>query len=305
MHRINVICPVYREEEVIELFHERLSKALVELDQRYRIRITYVADPSPDRTETVLSGISARDERVEVLVMSRRFGHQAALVAGLERSDADAVIMLDSDLQHPPELIPRLVAEWQAGAEVVQTIRRDGPEITVLKRATSLWFYRILLWFRAIDLPVGASDYRLLSRRVVEVFRAELPEQNPFRRGLVAWVGYKVANVPFVPVARTVGRSNYRATTLINFALNGLCSFSKLPLRFCIGLGLAVSALSFIGGGVELVLYLMGTFKVPGWPSLIAALCFLGGHPAVLPRRHRGVYRPDFRRGETATALHH
>jgi polyisoprenyl-phosphate glycosyltransferase len=209
--------------------------------------------------------------------MSRRFGHQAALIAGIDHSSADAVVMLDSDLQHPPELIARLVGLWEQGAEIVQAVRMDGAETGALKRLTSRWFYKLFLKLGIVELPVGASDFRLLSRRVADVMRAQLPEQNPFLRGLVGWLGFKVAHVPFIPAPRERGRSNYRTSTLFTFALNGICSFSKLPLRFCIGLGLTVAVLSFVGGVGELLLYALGRTEVPGWPSLIAALCFLGG----------------------------
>src|SRR5215813_7193786 len=277
MKSIDIICPVFREEEVIGLFHERLSAALQPLGQHYGIRILYVLDPSPDHTEMALSAISAADPRVEVLVMSRRFGHQAALIAGIDDTRADAVIMLDSDLQHPPELIPRLVELWEQGTEIVQAVRMDGAETGVLKRLTSRWFYTLFHKLGVVELPAGASDYRLLSRRVAEVVRAQLPEQNPFLRGLVGWVGFNVVHVPFKPAPREFGRTNYRASTLFTFALNGICSFSKLPLRFCSGLGLALAVISLLGGIGELLLYAVGRVEVPGWPSLIAALCFLGG----------------------------
>jgi len=277
MKAIDIVCPVFREEEVIGLFHERLSAAIEPIGRHYAIRILYVLDPSSDGTEAVLSAISANDPRVAVLVMSRRFGHQSALIAGMDHSQADATIMLDSDLQHPPELIPRLVALWEEGADIVQAVRQDGRETGILKRLTSRWFYKLFLRMGFVQLAVGASDYRLLSRRVVEVIRARLPEQNPFLRGLVGWIGFRVANVPFQPAPRARGRSHYRASTLLNFALNGICSFSKVPLRFCIGLGLVVAGASFIGGVAELLLYALGRTEVPGWPSLIAALCFLGG----------------------------
>src|SRR5262249_15776521 len=195
MPTIDVICPVYREEKVIALFHDRLSAVLNSLDEAYTFRILYVLDPSPDGTEMALSTISAQDPRVEVLVMSRRFGHQAALIAGLDHSRADAAVMLDSDLQHPPELIPRLVHPWEQGAEIVQAVRQDGAETGFLRRLTSRWFYKLFLKLGVVELPVGASDYRLLSRRVAEVVRAQLPEQNPFLRGLVGWVGFETAHV--------------------------------------------------------------------------------------------------------------
>jgi polyisoprenyl-phosphate glycosyltransferase len=277
MRSLDVVCPVFREEEMIELFHRQLAAALQPLEQRYRIRIVYVLDPSPDRTEPLLQPISARDPRVEVIVMSRRFGHQAALIAGIDCSRGDAVVMLDSDLQHPPELIAPMVEQWENGADIVQMVRQDGSETGLAKRLTSRWFYSLLQRFGAVDLPAGASDYRLLSQRVAEVVRAQITERNPFLRGLVSWVGFDIVHLPFVPSARPGGRSHYRTSTLINFALNGICSFSKFPLRFCVALGMAIACLSFLGGFLEIVFYALGTIDVPGWASLIAALCFLSG----------------------------
>jgi dolichol-phosphate mannosyltransferase len=277
MRSIDIVCPVFREEEMIELFHRHLTAALQPLDQRYRIRIVYVLDPSPDKTELLLRSISANDPRVEVIVMSRRFGHQAALIAGIDSSRGDAVVMLDSDMQHPPELIAQMIERWEHGADIVQMVRQDGSETGLGKRLTSRWFYYLLRRVGAVDLPAGASDYRLLSQRVAEVVRAQITERNPFLRGLVSWVGFDIVHVPFVPSARPGGRSHYRSSTLINFALNGVCSFSKFPLRFCVALGMIIACLSFLGGFLEIIFYAFGTIEVPGWASLIAALCFLSG----------------------------
>jgi dolichol-phosphate mannosyltransferase len=277
MQSLDIVCPVFREEEMIALFHRQLSAGLEPLDHRYRIRIIYVLDPSPDRTEALLSSISAADPRVEVLVMSRRFGHQAALIAGIDSSRGDAVVMLDSDMQHPPELIPQLVDQWEHGADVVQMIRQDGSETRLLKRLTSRWFYNFLQKLGAVDLPAGASDYRLLSQRVATVVRSQITERNPFLRGLVSWVGFNIVHLPYKPSPRQGGRSHYRSSTLINFALNGICSFSKLPLRFCVGLGMAIAFLSFLAGFLEIIFYMLGAIEVPGWSSLIAAVCFLSG----------------------------
>ncbi|RUT99492.1 glycosyltransferase [Mesorhizobium sp. USDA-HM6] len=277
MKTIDIVCPVFREEEAISLFHERLMGVLDSHRDVHRFRVRYVLDPSGDQTEAILKAIALADERVELLVMSRRFGHQAALVAGMDRSDAEAVIMLDSDLQHPPELIPDLIRRWADGADIVQTVRQDLGEIHVLKRMTSRWFYRLFRKLGGVGLQVGAADYRLLSRRVVEIFRNEVREHNPFLRGLVGWVGFRVDYVPFVPAARTHGRSKYRLSTLLNFALNGICSFSKVPLRFCVGSGLVLSILSLIVGAIQIALHFTKTVDVPGWSSLFAAVIFIGG----------------------------
>jgi glycosyltransferase involved in cell wall biosynthesis len=277
MKIFDIICPAYREEEAIGRFHHRLVATLDQFSTRYQVRILYVMDPSPDRTELALRDISARDRRVRVLIMSRRFGHQAALVAGMDRCDGDAVIMLDSDLQHPPELIPTLIERWESGADIVQTIRQDGSETAAAKRFTSRLFYRMLLKLSSVELQPGAADYRLLSRRVVSVFRAQMREHNPFLRGLVSWVGFNVSFVPFVPARREHGRSKYRVSTLLNFALNGMFSFSNLPLRICIGAGFVTAGLSLLGAVVQVFFYLTGSRAVPGWASLYMIASFIGG----------------------------
>src|ERR1700722_3608149 len=278
MKSIDVICPVFQEEEVIESFHEKLVEALTNLSARYRIRIVYVLDPSPDRTEAKLLALSKQEPRIEILVMSRRFGHQAALMAGMDHSSADAVVMLDSDLQHPPELIPQFVRRWEDGADIVQGIRNDGRDIHPAKRLTSRWFYLLFEKIGAVDLQVGAADFRLMSARIVRIFQTQMREHNPFLRGLVGWVGFRVDYVPFVPAQRTKGRSKYRATTLFNFALNGICSFSKAPLRFCIVTGIVLALLSILAGAAQIVAYFVfSRTNVPGWASLVASVTFLGG----------------------------
>ena len=277
MQKIDIVCPVYREEKVVQLFHERLASAIAPLAKRFEVRIVYIVDPSPDRTEELLSSISATDPAVEVLVMSRRFGHQAALIAGIELSDADALVMLDSDLQHPPELIPELVSHWENGADVVQAVRQDASEIPPLKRCTSRYFYKVLGLASGVQLPIGASDYRLLTRRVCDIIGTQLTEQNPFLRGLVSWVGFNTVLVPYRPLARGAGQSNYSVLALVNFAVNGIFSFSKLPLRACTVLGFSMAALGFLCGFVEVVIYLSGTAEVPGWASIFTAVTFMGG----------------------------
>lgn len=274
---LDVICPVYREEEVIASFHARLVKTLDALPDNYTVHITYVIDPSPDRTENILTSIADADPRVEVLTMSRRFGHQMALVAGIDHSDGDIIVMLDSDLQHPPELIPELLRHWQEGSEIVQTIRKDGAETSWLKRSTSRWFYSTFMKVGAVDLQSGAADYRLITRRVAEVFRTEIREHNQFLRGLISWVGFRVSFVPFSPVSRQQGRSKYRPATLMNFALNGICSFSKVPLRFCIGAGFILAMLSLLVALAQIVVYATGSVEVPGWTSLIVMVSFASG----------------------------
>lgn len=209
--------------------------------------------------------------------MSRRFGHQAALIAGIDESCGDALIMLDSDLQHPPELISTLLEHWENGADVVQTLRTDGEEIPRAKRATSRWFYDLLGKVSAIDLKPGAADYRLISRKVVTKFQTDIREQNPFLRGLITWVGFNITYVPFTTVKRFGGQSNYSVSRLFAFALNGVTSFSKLPLRLCISAGLAMAFFSILLGIANIGFYLFGDSSVPGWASLFALVAFTSG----------------------------
>jgi dolichol-phosphate mannosyltransferase len=277
MKTIDIICPVYCEEEVIGVFHERLAAVIERLSDRYRMRVLYVVDPSPDGTEAILCDISARDPHVNIIVMSRRFGHQSALIAGMDHADSDAVVMLDTDLQHPPELIPTLIDRWESGAEIVQTIRQDGTETALAKRLSSRLFYRTLLKVGSVQLTPGAADYRLISSRVVSVFRTQMREHNPFLRGLVNWVGFNVCFVPFVPAGRGLGRSKYGLSALINFALNGICSFSNLPLRLCTAAGFVIAILSLLGASLQLVFYFLGSQIVPGWASLFMLGSFIGG----------------------------
>jgi polyisoprenyl-phosphate glycosyltransferase len=277
MKSLEILCPVFREEEVILDFYRSLVAAIAPLRDRYRIKVTFAVDPASDGTEDVLFGLAASDPSVRVMVMSRRFGHQAALIAGIDASDADALIMLDSDGQHPPGLILKLVEEWEAGSQIVQTIRRDGAETGFLKRTTSSMFYRLISWIGSIDLRSGAADYRLLDAAVVSIIRDQLQERNMFLRGVVAWVGFRISFVEFEPLRRLSGASKYRPSILFNFALQGISSFSKTPLRLCTITGMVVASLSMLAGTSLVVAYLLGHGAVQGWASLMTFVSFLGG----------------------------
>lgn len=277
MKTIQILCPVFREEEVILEFHARLRAAVEPLTERYAISYVYSVDPGNDRTEEILFALAEREPEVRVIVMSRRFGHMAALVAGIDVSDADALVMLDSDGQHPPELIPRLVEKWEGGAQIVQTLRKDGAETKFLKRTTSAMFYKLLSRIGSIDLKGGAADFRLLDRRIVAVIRDQFQERNMFLRGIVAWVGYNVVFIEFEPHVRLHGVTKYRPSILFNFALQGISAFSKVPLRLCTVLGVGIAVLSMVAGAAEVIAYLFGHRDVAGWASLMTFVSFLGG----------------------------
>ncbi|MEO6748423.1 MAG: glycosyltransferase family 2 protein [Casimicrobiaceae bacterium] len=274
---LSIVCPVFREAETIDAFHAALLEALEPLRARYEIEILYVVDPSDDGTELRIAAIADASSKVTAIIMSRRFGHQAALLAGIEESAGDAVVMLDSDLQHPPGLIAELVRRWEEGAEIVQTLRREDPSAPWLRRTTSRLFYQLLLRIGSIDIPAGAADFRLISARVATTLRDELPERNPFLRGLFSWVGFNVCYVAYDPAPRLAGASKYRVGTLFTFALNGIFSFSKVPLRMCIAAGTALALVSFVFTLMQVVMYWMGNRMVPGWASLFGAVGIIGG----------------------------
>lgn len=277
MKSIDILCPVFREERALLGFHQRLQAAVAELTGRFAFRYIYAMDPSPDSTEEVLCELTDIDSDVRVIVMSRRFGHQAALLAGIDACEGDALIMLDSDGQHPPELIPELVRAWESGSQIVQTLRKDGSETGLLKRTTSAWFYRLLSRVGSIELRSGAADYRLLDRSVVDVIRDDITERNVFLRGIIAWVGYSTTFIDFTPMARMSGTSNYRPSILINFAIQGISSFSKMPLRLCTVTGMIVALLSAVAATLMVIDYFAGTQVVPGWATLLAFIAFFGG----------------------------
>jgi dolichol-phosphate mannosyltransferase len=275
--RLDVICPVFREEEGIAAFHAELSSVLTGLEDRYSWRVIYVLDPAPDATEERLREVCQQSQHAHTIVLSRRFGHQAALVAGLDHADADAVVMMDSDLQHPPETILEMVAAFERGADIVQGVRLDSAKTGWLKRTTSRAFYRLMSRIASINLEVGSADFRLLSRRVVDVFRTDLTERNPFVRGLTSWVGYTVAYVGFACRDRVAGKSKYSMTTLVEFAITGVTSFSKLPIRAAAVIGFVLSLFSLAYAGVAVVSYFSSAYVPPGWASMVAVVSFVGG----------------------------
>jgi len=269
-----VVCPVYNEEPVILDLHEELRRALAGLPG-WSWRVLYVVDRGTDRSLDLLRALAGADPAVSVLSLSSRFGQQAALLAGLDHSDADAVVMLDSDLQHPPSVIPELVARHEQGFDVVYTVRERDRSIPLLKRWSARAFYGLLNAVSDTPIRQGAADFRLLARPVVEVFRTQVRERTLFLRGLVNWVGFRASGVRFRPGARRGGATKYPVGRMLRFALTGLVSFSRFPLRaagvvgfLLILLGAATGALAladaFEGAASERALILTAIFLVGG-----------------------------------------
>lgn len=245
MLTLSVVCPAYNEQEVLPQFHAALVAALEPLRDSYALEILYVDDGSTDNTLPVIRELARRDDRVQYLSLSRNFGHQAALTAGLEHATGEAVVSLDSDLQHPPSLVPTLVERWRAGYDVVLTIRADDSRLSWFKRLSSRAFYRLLRRWSKLDVRLAASDFRLLSRKAVDEL-LRLRESHRYLRGLVQWLGFRVAEVPFDPDARRAGVSKYTLRRMVKLALDGLLSFSPVPMRLAVAAGLTAVGVSLV-----------------------------------------------------------
>ncbi len=275
--RLSVVAPAYNEVEGIAHFVDALFEVLDRMP--YESTVLLVDDGATDGTGEVLDRLqAARPDRIGVIHLSRNFGHQAALTAGMDYADGDAVICMDADMQHPPALIPELVACWEQGYDIVQAARRQTAEIGWFKQVTAKVFYALINYLSSTRIEPNASDFRLLSRRVVEVFRKDLRERDRFIRGLVSWVGFRYCCIEFDAPPRFAGRSSYSLAKMFNLARAGMISFSKAPLKIASFLGLIVSSLSLLYGLYAIVMFLFFRRAViPGWASTILVGTFLGG----------------------------
>jgi dolichol-phosphate mannosyltransferase len=275
---LSVVVPAYNEEANLLPMVERLVEAVAPVVDG--LEILFVDDGSRDGTWQGIAELAARDERVRGIRFARNFGHQAAVTAGVDAARGRAVVIIDADLQDPPEVIPEMIVRWREGYEVVygQRTRRDGE--TAFKRGTASAFYRLLQRITNVDIPVDTGDFRLMGERAVAAFRA-LPERNRFIRGLVSWIGFPQTAVPYHRHARAAGETKYPLRKMVRFALDGITSFSFLPLRLATVLGFAVSLLAFVYIVVVLVLKVVGV-SWSGYTSLMASILFLGGVQLVM-----------------------
>ena len=271
---ISVVVPAYNECEVIHEFHTRLMKVLDKLN--FSWEIIYVNDGSTDETEKILQNFHDHDKRVGYIDFTRNFGKEIALTAGIDRAKGDAVIVIDADLQDPPELIPELLRKWLEGNDVVYAKRTSRIGETKLKKVTAQAFYRVINKLSKVKIPEDTGDFRLLSRRSVESL-LELREYNRFMKGLFSWIGYEQIGIPYNRDKRYAGKTKWNYWKLWNFALDGITSFTTTPLLVASYLGLATSFIAFIY--VIFVLYktLFYGNPVAGYPSLMCVILFLGG----------------------------
>jgi glycosyltransferase involved in cell wall biosynthesis len=271
--QLSVVVPVFNEEENIPELYRRLRAVLPQVVQEWEI--LFVDDGSRDRSWELIRALAAQDPRVRGLRFSRNFGHQMAFAAGLDHARGQAVVIMDADLQDPPELIPELVAKHREGYEVVYAVRVARHGETAFKKLTAKLFYRLLARITAVQIPLDTGDFRLMGPRAVEAFR-RLPERHRFTRGLVAWLGFPQTGVPYERAPRHAGTTKYPLRKMLRFALDAITSFSHLPLQLATWLGFAVSAFAFFYILVVLALKLAG-ISWPGYTSLMAAILFLGG----------------------------
>ena len=271
---LSVVVPAFNEAEALPIFHARLTAAMDRLGERWELIV--VDDGSSDATAAVAASLRAVDPRLGLLVLSRNFGKEIAITAGLDRARGQAVILIDADLQDPPELIPAMVAAWRDGFDMVYAERADRSADGWLKRTSAAAFYATMRRFGPVALPPQAGDFRLLGRNVVDAL-LELREHHRFMKGLYAWVGFRACAVPCVRAPRAAGNSKWNYWKLWNLALEGITGFSVLPLKLASYLGLAVAGFACVFGGQLVARTLLFGNRVAGYPSLMAVVLFLGG----------------------------
>lgn len=268
---LSVVAPVFNEAELIGAFVDRVRAAVDDAPWE----LVLVDDGSSDDTPKILREAAAADPRVRVVFLSRNFGHQIALSAGLEHATGDCVVMLDSDLQDPPEVIPRLVDEWRAGAEVVAAVRTARPGETAFKLRTAHAFYRFFRWLSEVDLEPDSGDFRLLDRRALDALLA-MPERSRFIRGMTAWIGFRQMTIRYERDARSAGETKYPLSKMVRFASDALLSFSSRPLQLATYLGFAVSFFAFLATLLVLGLRLTDNY-LEGFSALTIIILLLGG----------------------------
>jgi polyisoprenyl-phosphate glycosyltransferase len=271
---LSVVVPIYNEEDVLDEFHQSLIKVLKACSHRYEI--IFVDDGSTDQTVELLESMRESDPAIALLELSRNFGKDIALSAGLDHALGDAVIVIDADLQDPPELIHDFIREWENGYDVVYGQRSERQGETWLKTFTAKWFYRIINVLGDVEIPRDVGDYRLLSRRAVDALIA-MPERHRYMKGLYAWIGFPQKSIPYVRKPRVAGDSKWNYWRLWNFALEGITSFSTAPLKIATYLGIMTSGVSFLYGIFFLLRTLFFGNPVAGYPSLVVIILFLGG----------------------------
>lgn len=274
---LSVIVPVYRSEEILPETHRRLSETLRALEPDLDHEIVFVNDGSPDGALDVLRDIAASDPHVRVISLSRNFGHQVAITAGLDVASGDAAVIIDDDLQDPPEVIPEMVEKWREGYRVVHGVRSERNGESVFKRWSAAFYYRLMQWLSDTPLPLDSGDFRLIDRTVIDALTG-MREESRYVRGMVAWTGFRQCEITYVREPRFAGKGNYTMRRMLRLAVDGALSFSVRPLQLMSQFGLVVTFLALLAGLYLIVERLLGAGPtVPGWTSVVVAVLFMGG----------------------------
>jgi polyisoprenyl-phosphate glycosyltransferase len=269
----SIIIPIFNEEAILPVLHQRLIEALTPVGQAFEVLL--VDDGSRDRSFDLMMEIHRKDSRFKIIRLSRNFGHQVAISAGLDLCEGDAVIIMDGDLQDPPELLPQMIERWKAGYHVVFTVKKSRKE-NPLKRAAFSAFYRLLHALSSIDIPMDAGNFSLLDRRVVDALTS-MPERNRYISGMRAWSGFRQTAIEYDREERYAGEPRMSLGKLVRLALDGIFSFSNAPLRMAVYFGLTAACLSFAGGLYVLSEKLFTDKAILGWASTIISITFVGG----------------------------
>ena len=272
---LSIVIPCFNEEEVIGETIRRLQAFCAGV-QDLEVELIFVDDGSRDRTRELLRAFAQVDPRVKLLGFARNFGHQIAVSAGIDAAGGDAVVLIDADLQDPPEVVHEMVAKWREGYDVVYGTRTERPGESAFKLATARGFYRLLNRLSDVPIPLDTGDFRLMSRRVVDTLKS-MPERDRFVRGMVSWVGFRQTALPYRRALRFAGTSKYPLRKMLRFATDGILSFSIKPLQMSITMGLAAAALSMTGIAYALFLRIFTNVWVEGWTALMIAVLFIGG----------------------------
>ena len=270
----SLVVPIFNEEETLSELVRRLTRLLDALDGP--AEVVLVDDGSSDGSYELMVAARETDPRFKVLRLSRNFGHQIAITAGMDVAAGNAVIVMDADLQDPPEVVLEMAARWREGFDVIYGVREERPGETRFKKATASAFYRLLRRISNIDVPLDVGDFRLVDRRALEAFKS-MRETNRYVRGMFSWIGFRQVGVSFQRNERFAGDTKYPLTKMLKFATDGVVSFSAAPLRLALNLGFAVSALSFVFGVVALISKFAGLYSIPGLASIAVFVAFLGG----------------------------
>jgi glycosyltransferase involved in cell wall biosynthesis len=268
---LSVVAPVFNEEALIDEFYARVCSALDGIE----FELVLVDDGSTDGAPAAMEALAANDPRVHIVYLSRNFGHQTALTAGLDHAHGDAVVMLDADLQDPPELIPRMLDHWRAGCDVVYAVREQRDGESRFKLATARWFYSLFDKLAQVELDHNSGDFRLLDRRALQALLS-MRERNRFLRGMTVWVGYTQAAVPYRRDPRYAGETKYTVGKMLRFSLDAISSFSHRPLQLATLLGFLFSTLAFVAIPVVIVLRILGSY-LPGFGAITITVLLLGG----------------------------